>query len=133
MDWSECIDKLLYSKKVSKAAIIGSNEEVGGSGKILASSKDFQITDQEGKVIVNDYDGNYRINFSLHGITCGFLRYPSIEADDRCVWGIKFINGVVCVKTNQTVIIGIFDKDTELREAQQEVIALGNILANDGY
>lgn len=54
MDWSECIDKLLYSKKVSKAAIIGSNEEVGGSGKILASSKDFQITDQEGKVIVND-------------------------------------------------------------------------------
>jgi len=107
MSWKTYVDtNLIGSGKVRKAAIIGLDGNMWADGKS-------GLTDPERKKIASYFtkagiDGNLAIQ---GGVTIGGVRFLCLKQDPRSIYGKKGQDGVVVVKTNKCILIGIYDKD----------------------
>jgi profilin len=60
-------------------------------------------------------------------------KYFVLRADDRSVYGKKEASGIVCVKTKQAVLIGIYDPPTVAGEATKIVETLADYLISMNF
>ena len=77
-----------------------------------------------------------------NGLHIGGVKYIALKADDRSVYGkkVKYFykvvqgaGGVVCVKTKQAVLIGVYDEPIQPGEATKVVEGLADYLISVSY
>ncbi|KAJ3109209.1 profilin, required for normal timing of actin polymerization in response to thermal stress [Phlyctochytrium planicorne] len=67
------------------------------------------------------------------GLHIGGVKYFTLRADDRSIYGKKDAGGVVCVKTKQAILIGIYGENAQPGEATKIVEVLADYLIGVGY
>ncbi|KAI8913521.1 profilin [Gorgonomyces haynaldii] len=126
MSWQAYVDtNMVGTGKVSKAAIYGHN------GQAWATSQGFHVSDTEIQVIVNAFKDASQIRAS--GIHVNGEKYFALRADDRSVYGKKGTSGLVCVKTKQAILIGVYNEPVQFGEATKVVEALADYLISVNY
>ncbi len=61
-------------------------------------------------------------------------QYLTLRSDERTVYGRREDMGVVCVKTGQAVLVGVYNaKETQPGDANRTVEELGDYLLSVGY
>jgi profilin len=68
-----------------------------------------------------------------NGLLIGGVKHIAIRADDRSIYGKKGTGGVVCVKTKQAVMIGMYDEPIQFGEATKVAEALADYLISVNY
>jgi len=126
MSWQEYVDtQLVGTGHVSKAAIIGLD------GTQWAASSGFAVTPAEGRGIVSAFNDASAIFAS--GIRLGNDKFMTIKADTRSVYGKKGPGGVCCVKTNQAVLIGLYDETIQPGQCATVTEKLADYLIENSY
>ncbi|KAJ3109724.1 profilin, required for normal timing of actin polymerization in response to thermal stress [Phlyctochytrium bullatum] len=67
------------------------------------------------------------------GLHLGGVKYFTLRADDRSIYGKKDTGGAVCVKTKQAILIGIYAEPTQPGEANKVVESLADYLIGVNY
>ncbi|CAG8571085.1 4473_t:CDS:2 [Diversispora eburnea] len=126
MSWQEYIDnQLLGTGKIVQAAIYGQN------GSLWATSKGFSLSPEEVTTLVESFVDSAKIQ--ENGIYCNGVKYFTLSHDEENIHGKKGAGGVVSVKTNQAVIIGVYNDKTTPGAANKVVGDLGDYLKNLNY
>ena len=61
------------------------------------------------------------------------VKYFTLRADDRSIYGKNGSTGVVCVKTKQALLIGTFDENTQPGETAKIIEGLADYLISVNY
>ncbi|KAJ1679600.1 profilin, required for normal timing of actin polymerization in response to thermal stress [Spiromyces aspiralis] len=105
MSWQTYVDaNLIGTNKITGAAIYGHD---GGK---WASSAGFELKPEEFKHLISGFKPNSELfgtGFYLAGV-----KYFTIKADERSVYGKKESSGCVCVKTGKALIIALYDENS---------------------
>ncbi|KAG9291005.1 hypothetical protein G9A89_012877 [Geosiphon pyriformis] len=126
MSWQAYIDvNLLGTQKIVQAAIYGHNET------LWATSKGFSISSTEIKTILKGFDEPQGIQ--ANGFLINGVKYFTILANSRSIYGKQLANGIVAVKTKQAVIIGMYVEGTQPGEAALIVEKLADYLISANY
>jgi len=126
MSWQDYVDnQLLASKCVTKAAIAGHD------GGIWAVSEGFEVTKDEIAKLVQGFDKTDIL--ASGGVTLANQRYIYLSGTDRIVRAKLGRNGVHCMKTNQAVIVSIYEDPVQPQQAASIVEKLGDYLMTCGY
>jgi len=126
MSWQSYIDdQLVGSGHITKGALIGFD------GSTWATSPGFTVSASEGAALVALF--NNPPNAFASGITVAGNRYLGLKADQRSIYGKKGTSGVVCVKTGQCVICGVYGEKQQPGSAVNAVEKLGDYLIENGY
>jgi len=67
------------------------------------------------------------------GITAGGVKYLTLKADDRSIYGKKGTGGIVTVKTAQAVIVGVYKEGTQPGAAANTFEKVADYLIENGY
>ena len=123
--WQNYVDEqLVGSGLITKAAIIGHD------GNTWASSPGWGLKAGEGARIVNLFK-NPSDAFA-QGIVVNGVKYMGVKADEQSIYGKRGATGVVCVKTLETILIGIYDETQQQGNAIIVVEKLGDYLRDKG-
>merc|ERR1712159_510048 len=126
MSWQEYVDsQLVGTGHVTSAAIIGLD------GTKWAASSGFEITPAEGTQLAQAFSDATSI-FS-NGINVAGQKYMTIKADTRSIYGKKGAGGVACVKTNQAILIGVYDENIQPSQCATVVEKLADYLIENSY
>ncbi|KAL0075207.1 profilin [Phycomyces blakesleeanus] len=126
MSWQQYVDSnLVGTGKVTKGAIYGTN------GSLWASSPGFQLAANEIQEIIAGFSNPEPIRAS--GIHVDGVKYFSLRADERSIYGKKNNNGVCIVKTTQAILIGLYDSNIQPGECTKIVEGLADYLISVGY
>ena len=125
MSWQDYIDTQLIGKSLKNAAIAGHD------GNVWAKSPDFNVTPTEIQTLLTNY-GNQE-SLASGGISLGGQKYFYLSGDDEVIRGKQGKGGVHCVKTNQTLLVGIYDSPMEPAQAATITEKLGEYLKGVGY
>lgn len=125
MSWQVHIDRLTGTGYIKRALICGHD------GVPWASSADFNSSNAELKALIKGFTDNASI--LAPGFFLENTRYVTLRADNRLITGQKDASSVVSVKTGQTVIIGIPEEGTQLRQAVMAVQQLADSLMGMGF
>ena len=126
MSWQEYVDKqLVGTGHVTKAAIVGHD------GSQWAATAGFAVSAAEGKKLASGF-ADPSTAFA-NGVSVAGTKYVCIKADDRSQYGKKASGGVVCVKTNQAILIGLYDEHIQPGQCATVVEKLGDYLIENGY
>ncbi|RHZ75853.1 hypothetical protein Glove_209g103 [Diversispora epigaea] len=126
MSWQEYIDnQLLATGKIVQAAIYGHN------GSLWATSKGFSLSSEEITTLNESFDNADKIQ--ENGLYCNGVKYFTLSHDESNIHGKKGAGGVVSVKTNKAVIIGVYDDKTVPGAANKVVSDLGDYLKSLNY
>eukprot|EP00013_Stygamoeba_regulata_P004662 CAMPEP_0177639906 /NCGR_PEP_ID=MMETSP0447-20121125/6265_1 /TAXON_ID=0 /ORGANISM="Stygamoeba regulata, Strain BSH-02190019" /LENGTH=65 /DNA_ID=CAMNT_0019141953 /DNA_START=1011 /DNA_END=1208 /DNA_ORIENTATION=+ len=60
-------------------------------------------------------------------------KYMTIRAEANSVYGKRGPGGIVCVKTGQALIIGVYDENVQPGQCTATVEKLGDYLRDQGY
>ena len=124
--WQNYVDEqLVGSGLITKAAIIGHD------GNTWASSPGWGLKPGEGARIVNLFK-NPSDAFA-QGIVVNGVKYMGIKAEEESIYGKKGATGVVCVKSLQTILIGIYNETQQPGPAAEAVEKVGAYLRDNGY
>eukprot|EP00179_Madagascaria_erythrocladioides_P004539 CAMPEP_0198310286 /NCGR_PEP_ID=MMETSP1450-20131203/2407_1 /TAXON_ID=753684 ORGANISM="Madagascaria erythrocladiodes, Strain CCMP3234" /NCGR_SAMPLE_ID=MMETSP1450 /ASSEMBLY_ACC=CAM_ASM_001115 /LENGTH=125 /DNA_ID=CAMNT_0044013103 /DNA_START=72 /DNA_END=449 /DNA_ORIENTATION=- len=125
MSWQDYVStNLVGSGMCKKAAIIGLDGGMwadGGSG----------LQGTEGAAVAKLFQDPGSAFAS--GIRVGGTKYLCIKADERSIYGKKGAGGVVCVKTNMAVLIGIYDETVQPGQCTATVEKLADYLLENNY
>ena len=126
MSWQTYVDSnLVGSKSVSKAAIFGHD------GSKWAASAGFNVTADEAKKLFAGFkDAN---TVRANGVFLSGVKYLTLRADDRSIYGKKGAAGAICVKTGKAILIGVYDENTQPGQAANVVEKLADYLIEQGY
>merc|ERR1711946_87519 len=105
MSWQAYVDTQMIQKNLKQAAIAGHD------GNIWAKSADFNISNDDIKKLL----------------------YYYLSGTDEVLRGKQGKGGVHIMKTNQTVLIGVYDEPLQGPEAANITEGLGSYLKNCGY
>jgi len=96
-----------------------------------ATTSGFTVSKENATALVNAFKdaGGIRAN----GLHVGGTRYVVLKADDRSVYGKQGSNGVVTVKTKQTVLIGVYNQNQQPGNAANVVEKLADYLIGVNY
>ncbi|KAF9174001.1 profilin, required for normal timing of actin polymerization in response to thermal stress [Mortierella sp. AD011] len=126
MSWQEYVNnQLVGTGKVKKAAIFGHD------GSLWAGSPDFKVGAAEAQKLIKAFQDPKDIltdGFYLEGTKYVLLRY-----DDKTIYARHGQNGVACVKTGQTVLIGYYGEGMQAGDCNEVVAKLADYLNGAGY
>jgi len=118
-------DQLVGSGHIAKGALVGFD------GSTWATSPGFTVSAAEGAALVAMF--NNPANVFASGITAAGCRYLALKSDARSIYGKKGTSGVVCVKTGQCVIVGVYGEKQQPGSAANSVEKLADYLIENGY
>jgi len=126
MSWQAYVDNnLIGTKCISKAAIHGHD---GGK---WATSGGFTVSADEAKKLIAGFKDPSGLR--ANGITVHGIKYLTLKTDDRSIYGKKGATGIICVKTGKSVLIGVYDENTQPGQAANVVEKLADYLIEQGY
>jgi len=126
MSWQDYIDKqLLASKCVTKACIAGLD------GSVWAKSDGFDVGKDEIARLVAGFDNQDVLTGA--GVTLAGQRYIYLSGTDRVVRAKYGKVGVHCMKTNQAVVVSLYEDPIQPQQAASVVERLGDYLVGCGY
>ncbi|KAF7732369.1 profilin, required for normal timing of actin polymerization in response to thermal stress [Apophysomyces ossiformis] len=126
MSWQAYVDtNLVGTGNVSKAAICGA------AGGVWASSPNFTIQPAELQEIINGFSNKDAIQ--ANGIHINGVKYFTLQADERSIYGKKSADGVCIVKTGQAILIGLYTEGMQAGNCTKVVEGLADYLISTGY
>lgn len=126
MSWQDYVDKqLMASRCVTKAAIAGHD------GNVWAKSEAFEISKDEVAKIVAGFENESLLTSG--GVTIAGARYIYLSGTDRIIRAKLGKVGVHCMKTQQTVVISLYEEPIQPQQAASVVEKLGDYLITCGY
>ena len=126
MSWQAYVDdSLVGTGTVSKGALHGLD------GNVWATTPGFSVAPAEAKAIIAGFSNPSSIQGS--GILANGAKYMTIRAEANSVYGKRGPGGIVCVKTGQAVIIGVYDENIQPGQCTATVEKLGDYLRDQGY
>jgi len=126
MSWKSYVDdQLVGTKNIAKGALLGHD------GNTWATSDGFTVTPSEGAAVAALF--NNPPNAFSTGISVAGVKYLALKADNRSIYGKKGTDGVCCVKTGQTVIVGVYKEGQQPGAAANTVEKLADYLIENGY
>eukprot|EP00088_Acartia_fossae_P028207 TRINITY_DN28_c0_g1_i1.p1 TRINITY_DN28_c0_g1~~TRINITY_DN28_c0_g1_i1.p1 ORF type:complete len:126 (+),score=44.68 TRINITY_DN28_c0_g1_i1:67-444(+) len=125
MSWQSYVDTQMIDKKLKKAAIAGMD------GSIWAKSNDFNLTSDEVKTLLGNYNDMEKLASS--GINLGGQKYLYLSGNEEVVRGKQGKGGVHIMKTNMAVLVGVYDDPMQPPEAATITEGLGSYLKGCGY
>lgn len=126
MSWQDYVDKqLMASRCVTKAAIAGHD------GNVWAKSEGFEISKDEVAKIVAGFDNESLLTSG--GLTIAGTRYIYLSGSDRIIRAKLGKVGVHCMKTQQAVVISLYEEPIQPQQAASVVEKLGDYLITCGY
>lgn len=126
MSWQDYVDKqLMASRCVSKAAIAGHD------GNVWAKSEGFEISKDEVAKIVAGFENESLLTSG--GVTIAGSRYIYLSGTDRIIRAKLGKVGVHCMKTQQAVVISLYEEPIQPQQAASVVEKLGDYLITCGY
>ncbi|KAG6459780.1 profilin [Manduca sexta] len=126
MSWQDYVDKqLMASRCVTKAAIAGHD------GNVWAKSEGFEISKDEVAKIVAGFDNESLLTSG--GVTIAGTRYIYLSGTDRIIRAKLGKVGVHCMKTQQAVVISLYEEPIQPQQAASVVEKLGDYLITCGY
>merc|ERR1711915_307905 len=111
MSWQAYVDTQMIQKNLKQAAIAGHNDDI--------------------KKLLNNYENSAEMAAS--GINLAGQKYFYLSGTDEVLRGKQGKGGVHIMKTNQTVLIGVYDEPLQGPEAANITEGLGSYLKNCGY
>ncbi|KAM9977913.1 hypothetical protein ACTFIR_011790 [Dictyostelium discoideum] len=126
MSWQQYVDEQLVGAGLCQAAILGAND-----GGVWAKSSGINITKPEGDSLVALFKNPADV-FSKGAVVSG-VKYMGIKGDPQSIYGKKGAGGCVLVKTNQAIIVGLYDEKFQPGPAALAVEKLGDYLRDNGY
>lgn len=103
----------------------------GHDGNIWAASAGFGATVEELKSIATNY-GNMSV-LPMSGLTVAGTRYMFLSATDRVMRGKKGSSGVHIMKTNQAILISVYEEPVVPEECATVTEKLGEYLISVNY
>lgn len=126
MSWQAYVDtNLVGTGAVTQAAIIGHD------GNTWATSAGFAVTPAQGQTLAAAFKDATAIRSS--GFQIGDVRYVTIRADDRSIYGKKGSGGVITVKTTKAILVGVYNEKIQPGTAANVVEKLADYLIGQGY
>ncbi|WP_164331309.1 profilin [Streptomyces sp. RLB1-9] len=105
--------------------------EVCGAADGGDHSRAGQVSPQEGAAIAAAFSDPNTI------LTSGFMvsgqKYFTLSANAESIYGKRGNNGVSCVKTTQSILVGVYEAPIQPGESANEVGKLADYLRNLGY
>jgi len=127
MSWQAYVDTSLVSTGyVDKAAIFNSE-----GNSVWASSPGFTISPQEMAEVIACYKDNTKAFGS--GFYIAGVKYVTIKADDRSLYGKQGKVGILVVKTKQAMLIAHYPETVQAGVAATTVEKLADYLIGVGY
>ena len=87
----------------------------------------------EAEAILKSLVGNNQSPIFANGITINGVRYTGIRADERSFYAKKGATGVIAVKTNLAIIIGVHSENIQPGQATTVVEKLADYLIANNY
>ncbi|KAI9190425.1 profilin, required for normal timing of actin polymerization in response to thermal stress [Blastocladiella emersonii ATCC 22665] len=126
MSWQTYVDSnLVGTKKITKGAIFGHDKST------WAISPDFEVQSPELDALLQAFKDPTGIR--ANGLRMGGQKYIALKCDDRSIYGKLGSGGIVAVKTNQALLIGLYGDGTQPGEATKVVEALADYLISVNY
>jgi len=126
MSWDSYIsDQLIAAGTVTKAAIVGLD------GTTWASSEGFSVSQQEVQNIIAAFTEPDAMR--ANGMYVNEVKYFFLGGSEEVLRGRKEDKGVHVAKTNQAVIIALYQEPIKGGACAQTVEALGDYLKGVGY
>ncbi|XP_026756876.1 profilin [Galleria mellonella] len=126
MSWQDYVDKqLMASRCVTKAAIAGHD------GNVWAKSEGFEISKDEVGKIVAGFENESLLTSG--GVTIAGTRYIYLSGTERIIRAKLGKVGVHCMKTQQAVVISLYEEPIQPQQAASVVEKLGDYLITCGY
>ncbi|QLG72068.1 hypothetical protein HG535_0C04220 [Zygotorulaspora mrakii] len=126
MSWQAYTDNLLGTGKVDKAVIYS---RAGDSA--WASSGGLNLQANEIREIVQGFDNPSGLQ--SNGLHIQGQKFMLLRADDRSIYGRHDAEGVICVRTKQTVLIAHYPPSVQAGEATKIVEQLADYLISVQY
>lgn len=125
MSWDAYITNLLATNYVSEAAIIGHN------GSVWAQSPGLKIQPAEVTALI----AGFKEGSPLHatGVLINGVKFFTLRANDKEVFGKKSQTGIACYKTIQAIIIGLYPDNVQPGQCTTEVAKVADYLREQGY
>lgn len=123
--WQNYVDDQLLGGGLTRAAIAGRD------GSIKAKSSDFAVKEDEIRKILDGFSHPGSLFGS--GFYLSDVKYMTIKSDEHSLYGKKGETGAVCVLTQETVLIGVYDGTIQSGNAVLVVERLGDFLKENGY
>jgi len=126
MSWQDYVDKqLMASRCVTKAAIAGHD------GNLWAKSENFEVSKDELAKLVQGFDKQELLTSG--GVTLAGQRYIYLSGTERVVRAKFGKVGVHCMKTQQAVVVSLYEEPIQPQQAASVVEKLGDYLITCGY
>lgn len=126
MSWQAYVDtNLVGTGAVTQAAIIGHD------GNTWATSAGFSVTPAQGQTLAAAFKDATAIRSG--GFQIGDIRYVTIRADDRSIYGKKGSGGVITVKTTKAILVGVYNEKIQPGTAANVVEKLADYLIGQGF
>ncbi|CAD6891892.1 unnamed protein product [Tilletia controversa] len=126
MSWQTYVDtNLVGTGFISRAAILGLK------GGVWATTPGFDIAPAEQTALIEAFSNPE--NAQSAGMRVAGKKYFTLQANDRSYYGKQGPDGLICVKTNQAVLVGLYASPTQPGDATKTVEGLGDYLINSGY
>ena len=125
MSWQDYIDQQMIGMKLKEAAIAGHD------GNLWAKSSSFNVTASELQKILQNYDN--QANLASTGFFLGGQKYFYLSGNDEVMRGKQGKGGVHLVKTNQALLVGVYEAPMEPGTAATVTEKLGDYLKGVGY
>eukprot|EP01124_Arcella_intermedia_P008833 TRINITY_DN1564_c0_g1_i2.p1 TRINITY_DN1564_c0_g1~~TRINITY_DN1564_c0_g1_i2.p1 ORF type:complete len:150 (+),score=10.76 TRINITY_DN1564_c0_g1_i2:69-452(+) len=124
--WQPYVDNnLVGTGHVTKAAILGHD------GSAWATTAGFAVAPAEASALIKGFGDAGPLRAS--GLFVQGEKYLVLKADERSIYGKKGTSGVVCVKTGQSVLVGIYNDKIQPGQASSCVEKLADYLIDQGY
>jgi len=68
-----------------------------------------------------------------NGLYLGGEKYLVLKGDDRSIYAKKGTSGVACVKTGQSVLVGLYNEKIQPGQCNTTVEKLADYLIDQGY
>jgi len=125
MSWQDYVNTQLVGKNLKDAAIAGHD------GNLWAKSENFNVTAGEIQTILQNYDN--QSNLASTGFMLGGQKFFYLSGDDEVMRGKQGKGGVHLVKTNQALLVGVYEAPMEPGTAATVTEKLGDYLKGVGY
>eukprot|EP00090_Calanus_glacialis_P004156 TRINITY_DN13071_c0_g1_i1.p1 TRINITY_DN13071_c0_g1~~TRINITY_DN13071_c0_g1_i1.p1 ORF type:complete len:126 (+),score=35.03 TRINITY_DN13071_c0_g1_i1:55-432(+) len=125
MSWQDYVNTQLVGKNLKEAAIAGHD------GNLWAKSANFNVTSGEIQTILQNYDTQH--NLASTGFSLAGQKYFYLSGDEEVMRGKQGKGGVHLVKTNQALLVGVYEAPMEPSAAAIVTEKLGDYLKGVGY
>jgi len=126
MSWQSYVDdQLVGTGHIGQAAILGHD------GNPWATSAGWGLKAGEGQAIAGLYKNPS--NVFAAGVTVAGAKYLGIKGDERSIYGKKGATGVIMVKTNQAILVAVYNEQQQPGNAANVVEKLADYLLESGY